>query len=110
MKWAGTYSRARWHSNTYVRILPPSIMNLGQVIYNLIESHRNKIGELHLNHAFKSFKTQPQRGPQNGTFAKRSVSYSFLSKFFNKSFCYFKHSSIFRNVLSHQHQVGMMVH
>ena len=55
MEGTGAYASAGWHANDHIGVLSPTIMDLGQVVYDLIESDRNKIGELHLHHALVSF-------------------------------------------------------
>src|SRR5688572_6083992 len=110
MKRTCTYTATCGHPNNCIRILSPAVMNFCQVINDLVETNRNKIGELHFHHAFVSFQTQSQCRPYNGTFTNGSVPHSRLSKRFHKAFGYFKSAAILCNFLSHQYPVVMLLH
>ncbi|MDT4847864.1 hypothetical protein FQZ97_819390 [compost metagenome] len=62
-----SYSGTSWHTHDYVGILPPAIMNFSEVIDDLVEAYRCKIGKLHFHHGFISFDGQPQCSTDNGT-------------------------------------------
>src|SRR4051812_359918 len=40
VKWPCAYSTACWHTDHYIRILPPSVIDLRQVVDDLIEAYR----------------------------------------------------------------------
>ncbi len=44
-----------WHANHYIGILPPAVVNLGEVVYNLVEAHTHKVGKLHFDHGLVAF-------------------------------------------------------
>jgi len=43
------------HSYYHICLLAPAVMYLGQVVYNLVKTGRNKICKLHFHHAFVAF-------------------------------------------------------
>src|ERR1700744_3842631 len=90
MKRAGADTGARRHPDDHIRGLTPTIMDLGKVIYDLVEACRHKIGKLHFHHAFKSCQAETQRASDNGTFAQGGVPYPVLAKSLQQSLSYLK--------------------
>src|SRR5688572_33361595 len=90
------------HTNYYISILSPAIMDLCEIVYNLIKTHRNKISKLHFHHAFVSFERQTKSRTNDCAFTQRCISYSFFSKFFYKTFCDLKCTTILSNILAHR--------
>src|SRR5688572_7244580 len=58
MKRSGSYTSARWHTDHHICVLPPPVVDLGEVIYDLVKPDCNKISKLHLHHRFIPFKTK----------------------------------------------------
>src|SRR5688572_17102107 len=93
------------HAHHNISLLPPSPVDLGEVIYDLVESLGNKISELHLHHGFHPFDRKTKPCANNSSLTNRCVANTRLAEFFNKTFSDFEYTSVFGNVLPHQHQV-----
>src|SRR5688572_10952949 len=100
----------RWHPDHDIGVLPPAIIYFSKIVYDLVETNSYKIRKLHFHHALVSFQTQSQGSPYNSTFTNWCVPHPVFSKFCRKSFRYFKSSAILRNILTHQHKIGMRLH
>src|SRR6516165_3111721 len=110
MKGTCPYTCPGGHPDNNLSRLSPPIMNFSEVIYNLIKAFGDKIRKLHFHNRFESLQAHPQCRANDSAFTKWRITHSGPSEFFNKTFCYFKSSAIFRNVLSHQNKILMFLH
>src|SRR5690554_225482 len=97
------------HSDHYICFFVPTVVIFGQIIYNRVESGRDKIGKLHFDNRFIPVYRKSHSSRNNGRFANRSISNSIFSELFYKSFCDFKSTSIFGNILPHYNQIIVLI-
>src|SRR4051812_34828786 len=110
MKRTRTYTTPCRHAYDYIGRLPPTIMDLRKVVYHLVEGHSYEISELHFYHRLITFQAQTQCSANDRAFTKRCVSHPLFSKLVKKPFGDFECATIAGNILSHQHQVRVLLH
>src|SRR5580693_8806417 len=75
---------ASWHTDYYVGLLVPAIVNFCKIINDLIKTYSNKVCKLHLHHALIPLQTESKGCSYNRTFAKWCIANPFFPKFFYK--------------------------
>src|SRR5688572_23445200 len=110
MEWPRAYTTACRHADHDICVLPPAVMDLRQVVDNLVKAYCYKISKLHFHHGLKSFQRHTEAGAYDGTFTKRCITHPLFSKCLYKTFRDLECTTIFRNILSHQHKVLMLLH
>ena len=110
MEGASRYSSTCRHSYHHISILSPAVMDFGEVVHDLVKTHRNKIRELHLYHGFIAFDGKAQSSSDNGTFTKGRIPHPFSTKFIFETIRDFECPAISSYVLTHQYQIGVLFH
>ena len=98
------------HANHHICILPPAVVDLSKVVYDLVEAYTHKVGKLHFHHGLVAFDRKAKPCANDGTFAKRGIAYAISSKLRFEPIRDFKYTSVLADVLPHEYQVGVLFH
>src|SRR5688572_8943897 len=110
MKRSRSHTTTCWHAYHHISVLSPPVVDLGQVVYNLVKAYCYKVGKLHFHHTLEPLQRKTQSSTYDSALAQRRIPYPLLPKLLHKAFCYFKGTSILRNILSHQNEVLVLLH
>src|SRR5688572_14170078 len=110
VKWSGPDTCPCGHAHHHIGGLGPTIMALGHIVDDLVETTGHKIGELHFNNGLVTHDGESVTRSKYGGFGDGGISDTSLAELLVKIFGDLKHTAVFCYVLTHEHGVGKFFH